>query len=136
MVESFIEIKKMLCKEVDRIAEKRELNTNVLESIHKLAETIKDLNKIIEREEGGYSSGDWSAHGTYGNGASYRGERYYYDNGRSIGDDYSGARHYVRGHYSETDAKSKIRDQLEDAMKMVTSERDREKIREAMNALK
>ncbi len=75
------ELKDMLCRELDEISEKGEINVGDLETIHKLTSSIKNIYKIEMFEENSY----------YSNGRSY-------DGGNSY-DDYSG-RHYVRGHYS------------------------------------
>lgn len=74
-------IKKMLCKELEEYGEQKTLTVSDLEMIHKLTDTIKNLDKIEKLEdEDGYS------------------EHYpYYDNGSSYA---RRGTHYVRGHYS------------------------------------
>lgn len=67
------EIKEMMCEELNGIAKKGELSAGSLETIHKLTDTIKNIDKI-EALEGG------SERGSYDGGYSNR--------------------HYVRGHYS------------------------------------
>ena len=74
------DLKEMLCKELEKIAEKGELSAGMLETVHKLTDTIKNIDKIeMLEEEGGYSEGsDWMGEGrmygtSYGNegGNSY-----------------------------------------------------------------
>lgn len=45
----------MLCYELDDIAEKGELSAGSLETLHKLTDTIKNIDKIEMLEENGYS---------------------------------------------------------------------------------
>lgn len=81
-------IKKMLCNELEDYSDRKSLSTSDLDMIHKLTDTIKNLDKIEMLEnEGGYS------------------EHYPYDDRGS-----SYARrgtHYVRGHYSREDGKDR-----------------------------
>lgn len=92
------EFKDLLCKELDKIAERGSIDMNTLETAHKLTDTIKNIDKIESLENGGYSErrysrdGRWEAYGSYGRGG--------YD------DDSSYGRHYVRGHYSRGDGMS------------------------------
>ena len=74
----------MLSAELEEIARKPEMSAGDLETVHKLTDTIKNIDKICALEEdGGYSeAGDWE--GDYGRGSSYANR----------------SKHYVRGHYS------------------------------------
>lgn len=68
------ELKDMLCKELEEYGEKGELTAGSLEVVDKLANTIKNLDKIIEcYEDEGYSSRGGSYEGMYedGMGGSY-----------------------------------------------------------------
>lgn len=84
-------LKEMLCRELEELAEKENLSMGDLDLAHKLTDTIKNIDKIVMLEEdGGYSrAGGWEARGTtYGR---------YNDGGNS----YVGrGEHYVQGHYS------------------------------------
>ena len=74
-------IKKMLCKELEEYGEQKSLTASDVEMIHKLSDTIKNLDKIeMLEDEDGYSG----HYPMYDDGVSYarRGT------------------HYVRGHYS------------------------------------
>lgn len=83
-------LKEMLCRELEELAEKENLSMGDLDLAHKLTDTIKNIDKIVMlEEEKGYSrAGGWEARGTYGR---------YNDGGNS----YAGrGEHYVQGHYS------------------------------------
>lgn len=47
------ELKEMLCKELEEYGQKGNLSSGTLDVVDKLAHTIKNLDKIIEKEEGG-----------------------------------------------------------------------------------
>lgn len=86
-------LRDMLCEELDGIAQRGELSAGDLDTVHKLTDTIKNIDKI-ENLEGGYSeAGDWMAEGTYRNGDSYagRGRRSYRGYSRNNGRMYSRA---------------------------------------------
>ena len=122
------ELKEKLCEELKEIARKGELGAGDLEIVHKLTDTIKNLDKIEMLEEhGDYSrAGDWEAdmRGTYGRGSSYRGRKRdsmgrYSRDGRM---------------YSRTDVKEHMMDQIEDMMSGA-NEREKEILRRAMEQL-
>nr|DAG65960.1 MAG TPA: hypothetical protein [Caudoviricetes sp.] len=73
-------IKRMLCKELEEYGEQKSISASDVEMIHKLTDTIKNLDKIEMLEDDGYSG----HYPMYDDGVSYarRGT------------------HYVRGHYS------------------------------------
>lgn len=114
-------IRDMLCKELDEISRKGEMNAGDLEAVHKLTDTIKNIDKIEMLEDDGYSrDGDWAAdiRGTYGRGSSYRGRR-----------------RDSMGRYSRTDAREHIRNQLEDMMMGADDDRTREAIRRCLDTI-
>jgi hypothetical protein len=122
------DLKDMLCVELDEIGKKGEMSAGDLETVHKLTDTIKNIDKITMLEESGYSrdedysrDGDWSANmrGNYGRGSSYarRGS------------------HYVRGHYSRDDARDSMMRKLEDMLRNVDGY-DRETIQHCIDELK
>lgn len=125
------ELKEKLCDELEEIARKPEMSAGDLEAVHKLTDTIKNIDKIeMLEEDGGYSrAGDWEAdmRGTYGRGSSYRGRK------RDSMGRYS--RDYRDGRmYSRADAKEHMRDQIEDMMGGA-NEREKEILRRAMEQL-
>lgn len=145
-------IKKMLCKELDEYAMKSKLSMADIDVIHKLTDTVKNLDKIeMLEDEGGYSEARGGMRNrSYMHGSSYdddmmyserrgRGRyakrdsmgRYSSDMGSSY-DDYSEARMGRR--YSRDDAKdhmmSKLGSMMEDA-----DPKEREALKECMRAL-
>lgn len=114
-------LREMLCKELDEIADKREMSAGDLDAIQKMTSSIKNIYKIEMLEDGGYSrAGEWEAdmRGTYGRGSSYRG------------------RHRdSMGRYSRTDARDRMRTKLEDMMRDTDDEKTREAIRHCMEQI-
>lgn len=122
------DLRDMLCKELDEISRKGELGAGDLDIVHKLASTIKNLDKIEMMEDDGYSrdgdysrGGDWQAdmRGTYGRGSSYarRGT------------------HYVRWHYSRADSMEHLREQINDMMRETDDDRVKEALRRAASLM-
>lgn len=131
------DLKEKLCDELEEIARKPEMSAGDLEAIHKLTDTIKNIDKIEMLEDGdGYSmDGDWEARG------SYRGVDY--DDGSSNA---NRGMHYVRGHYSRDrrdsmgrysrdGAKDKMMHHLEKMMNSAGTEKDREMVRRFMSQM-
>lgn len=58
-------LKEKLCEELQEIAEKQDMSAGDLEAVHKLTDTIKNIDKIEMLEADGYSNngGDWEARG-------------------------------------------------------------------------
>ena len=111
------ELREKLCEELERYTRKENLSAGDLDVLHKLASTIKNLDKIMMRE--GYSrDGEWQAdmRGSYGRGSSY---------GRS------GA-HYVRGHYSRG---ADMKEKLEELMRCAEDDASRDAIRRCMESI-
>ena len=122
-------IKKMLCRELEKFSMKTDLNVTDLEKIHKLSDTIKNLDKIkmLEEESEGYSE---ARMGRGGSRYSYDDEMMYSERrgrGRNAKRDSMGrysseggyAEDYRGGMYSYDDAKdhmmSKLGSMMEDA---------------------
>lgn len=64
------ELKEMLCKELEEIGGKGELTAGSLSTIDTLAHAVKNLDKIIEAKEDGYSG---RYDGSYHDGSYARG---------------------------------------------------------------
>lgn len=132
-MKALYDLKEMLSAELEEIARKPEMGAGDLELVHKLTDTIKNIDKICAlEEEGGYSeTGDWE--GAYNRGASYSNR----------------GKHYVRGHYSRGgypgngrmsdysrhNARSTMMERAQDLMGSATTEREREAIRRFMAEL-
>ena len=125
------ELKEKLCEELKEIARKGELGAGDLEIVHKLTDTIKNIDKIeMLQEDGEYSqAGDWEMDGrrSYNRGSSYARKR------DSMGR-YSRDGRMTRT-YSRADAKDHMMDELEEAMDAASTEKEREIIRRAMDQL-
>lgn len=131
-MEYMYELKDKLCKELDEIARKPEMGAGDLEIIHKLTDTIKNLDKIEMLEDGGgYSqAGDWEIEGrAYNRGNSYARRK------RDSMGRYSREGRGGRGGYSRHDAKEAMMEQMEMLMDQAGSEREREAIRRCMGQL-
>ncbi len=132
------ELKQMLCDELDRLTTEskgKQMSTSVLDMIHKLTDTIKNIDKIMMLEsdggssyDGGYSqAGMWEAringnygdrpyNGGYGDGYSQaRRGGYNRRNSRDGSMMYDNDSSYRRG-YSRDEAKDEMVGQLEDMM--------------------
>ena len=116
-------LKEALCEELDKFGKSGDITVNSLEKIHKLTDTIKNIDKIMMlEEEGGYSEGYMDDGMMYG--SSYaRGRRhakrdsmgrYSSDGGSYDGDDYS-ERRTGRG-YSRDEATDHLMRQLGNMM--------------------
>ncbi len=121
-MKALYDLRDMLCSELDEIAHKGEMSAGDLETVHKLTDTIKNIDKISMLESDGYSRSDggvWPSRGNYGRGSSYarRGT------------------HYVRGHYSRDDGRDamlrRVQEMMDDA-----DDSDREIISRCYDALK
>lgn len=122
-------IREKLCRELDEVARKPDLGAGDLDILHKITDTIKNIDKIEMLEDGDYSrAGEWEAdmRGTYGRGSSYarRGT------------------HYVRGHYSrdgdgdrhsERYSRDAMRDHIERMMRDAQDDRTREALRRCLD---
>lgn len=125
-MEYMYELKEKLCRELEEVARKPEMGAGDLELIHKLTDTIKNIDKIDALEDGGYSrDGDWEmeGRGRYNRGSSYARRRD------------SRGRYTSDRRYSRDDAKTHMMEQMEQMMNGTQNEREREIIRRAMEQL-
>lgn len=125
-------IKKMLCKELEEYGEQKSISASDVEMIHKLTDTIKNLDKIEMLEDDGYSG----YYPMYDDGASYarRGTHYvraHYSRGDD-GYDYSERRYDRR--YSKDDAKGHMMTRLSEMMRNADPN-EREALEEAMRKI-
>lgn len=120
MSKNLYDLREMLCEELDEYNRdaKNGLNERVLDTVHKLTDTIKNIDKIMMLEDGDYSrSGEWEAdmRGNYGRTENYNRGNSYANRGR----------HYVRGHYSRGDGRERMIYDIENMMQDATgAERD------------
>ena len=131
-------IKKMLCKELEEYGEKKSLSGADVEMIHKLTDTVKNLDKIEMLEgDDGYSE----TYPYYMGGSSYaRGRGRYakrdrmgrYSSDDGMYDDYSEMRTDRR--YSRDDAKDHMMNKLGEMMTSADEEQ-REILKDAMRKI-
>ena len=150
-------IKKMLCKELDEYAMKGKLTMADLEAVHKLTDTVKNLDKIsmLEESEDGYYEARGGRGRSYMHGSSYDDDMMYserrgrgryakrdsmgrysseggsYESGSSY-DDYSEERMGRR--YSRDDAKDHMMNKLGEMMSSADEEQ-RHILKDAMRKL-
>lgn len=150
-MEKIYDLKDKLCEELEEYARKQEMGAGDLEVIHKLTDTIKNIDKICALEEqGGYSeAGDYEG-GSYGGGSyANRGKHYVRGHYSREGGSYNGGGSYRggpsnqggsggyssrRGGYSRDDGRSEMMEHLEMAMDSATDQ-DRETIKRFMRQL-
>ena len=115
-------LKEMLWEELEEISRKPEMGAGDLEIVHKLTDTIKNIDKICMLEDGGgYSRDDGMYHGR---GSSYAGRP-----GRR-----GGSRRDSRGRYSRDEGRSEMLEHIEMAMD-AADEKDRETIKRLIRQL-
>jgi hypothetical protein len=125
------DLKKELCKKVDSIKAKGNLGMAEVEVLDKLTHSIKNINKIIDDEEGGYSQKAYSRRG-YSRGGDYsrdgmwtaEGNYDYGNSNRGYGRNYSGAvgddvRQSVRKMMNSGNLSMSDRNALEQVMSMI-----------------
>lgn len=136
-MEYMYELKEKLCKELDEIAGKGELGAGDLEIIHKLTDTIKNLDKIEMLEDDGYSQPGYGREGgsSYNRGSSYANRGKHYVRGHYSREGYSNEGRSGRGGYSRHDAKEAMMEQMEMLMDQAGNERERDAIRRCMSQL-
>ena len=150
------ELKEMLCKELEEIANKGELTAGSLETVHKLTDSIKNIDKIEMYEE--YSEDDYSEDGEWMGegkiyGTSYEGGSSYARGGRgrgrnakrdsmgryssreNRGSSYARGGRGGRGGYSRDDAKDYMMEQLEEMMEQAEKPQEKEALRRCMQAI-
>lgn len=132
-------IKKVLCNELDEYAMKTKFSMADVDAIHKLTDTVKNLDKIamLEEEDGGYSGarmgrgrGSDARRDRYGRYASDGGysRNHYYDeddsfrrDGRGRSSSYDGAKDHMMNKLGEMmeDADPKEREALKECMRAI-----------------
>ena len=125
-MKALYDLKDKLCAELDEIAAKPNMSTGDLETVHKLTDTIKNIDKIMKLEdESGYSrAGGWETRGTYGYPYDDRGSSYM-----------RRGEHYVRGHYSRDDARQHMITELQDMLRTADGQY-REVIQRALDEIR
>ena len=129
-------LKEALCEELDKFAKSGDITVNSLEKIHKLTDTIKNIDKIMMLEEdGGYSEEMYGS--SYARGRRYAKRdsmgRYSRDGDYSEDDDYS-ERRMGRG-YSRDEATDRMMTRLGEMMSETDDPKQRETLKKCMREL-
>lgn len=118
-MEKYKELKTKLCEELARFGN-RELSTSSLDTIDKLAHTIKNINKIEEAEDGASYRGSYRGSYDGESGAGYASYRRRDSMGR-----------YARDGY----ARDGVLDHLYAMMEQAHTEQEKNEIRRAIEAM-
>ncbi len=138
-------LKEMLEKELGILAMDDKISMSSLEKIHKLTDTIKNIEKIEMLEDEEYSQRGGYSRNSY-DGRSYD-NMSYDDNsyarrrdrmGRYSSDEYARENRSNRGNsrgYSRDDGKEEMIEHLEDMMSKATSEKERQAFQRCITAI-
>lgn len=144
-MKKMMELRDMLCEELDKLANKGQVTSGSLELIEKLTASIHYIDEIMQMEEGGYSNDGYSnarGRGRYAKRDSMG--RYSSDNGYSGGMSYDYANDgysrdgysrdgYSRDEYSR-DSKHMV-NQLRSMMQGVSDEKTRQAMERCINQI-
>lgn len=130
-MEKLHELKEKLWSELEELADKREMGAGDLEVVHKITDTIKNIDKICMLEEDAYSE---AVDGVdYGRGSSYANRGKHFVRGHYSRDGYP-MRRDSRGRYSRDDGRSEMMEHLEMALDSA-SDQDRDTIKRFIRQL-
>lgn len=118
-----------LCEELEKVAKKESISTSDLDTIDKLAHSIKNLDKIL-MGEGSY---DYSR-GSYGRG-SYGYDRSYDGSYARRGRDGDGDGRYHEGRSRDGYSRDEMTDKLRRMMGETSSDRERDVIMRCISKL-
>lgn len=146
-MKALYDLRDKLCEELEEVAQKQELSMGDLDTVHKLTDTIKNIDKICMMDEGGgYSqAGDWEARGRFGRNSYDDGDAYAMDGmrggySREGGYRQSGRRGRSRttGRYvSRAEGKDKMRETIEDMLQeSELSPEEARSLKRALDSLK
>lgn len=116
------DVREMLCDELDRFGEQKELSAGSLDTIDKLSHAIKSIDTIMAMENGGYSKDYMPSYGERGYSMQRRDSR-----GRYSRNSYRDSRGY-----SYDDG---IVDQLHEVMESATDQHTRKVIQDAIKKI-
>ena len=126
------ELKMMLCEELEKIVDKGELTAGSLDIVHKLTDTVKNIDKIEMLDENEYSEDDgmYSRRITRGRDGYSSARRYTHPRYSSCG--YDGGSSYRR--YSRDNGRDDMMSRLGEMMEG-SSDAERDILKRAMRAL-
>lgn len=127
-MENLHKMKELLERELDGYCKRGELSAGSLDVIHKITDTIKNIDKIIMLEGGGEYSRGGGRPMLYDNWDSYAGPR--------------AGTHYVAGYYRRDDGDGYTREDGRDVMRRRihemmegASDKDREALRRCLDSM-
>lgn len=127
-------IKELLLKELKEYENKGELKAGELEIVHKITDTIKNIDKIEMLEDGGYAhnGGRWGAVGSY-EGAYVHGDKpdIQYDEDVS----YARRKRDRMGKYARDGSKEYMTRKLDEMLDSAENDKQREAIHRCMKEL-
>lgn len=115
------DLKEMLCEELEKYGEKKELTAGSLDVVDKLAHAMKNIDKIIEGYDGGYSGRSYARDRDGRDGRSYRGSY--------------AQRRDAMGRYSREDYSMAMAEDLRDLMKDAPDQQTRQDIQRIVSRL-
>lgn len=141
-----MELKEMLCDELEKITKQGKITSGILDTVDKLTHSIKSIETIIAMDEGGYSNArGMSYEGSYADrrgrnmDGSYEGGSYRDSYDGSYGDGSyrmrRDGRRDQRYNYSREGYSRDLKRNLEDLMHEVGSEKEKRMIEKWMRQL-
>lgn len=115
------DLKEMLCEELEKYGEKKELTAGSLDVVDKLAHAVKNIDKILESYDDGYSGRSYARDGRGRDGRSYRGSY--------------AQRRDAMGRYSREDYSMAMAEDLRDMMKDAPDQQTRQEIQRIVSRL-
>lgn len=145
-MKEYYDIKEMLCKELKEYAHKGELSAGSLDVIHKLTDTIKNLDKIEMLEEYEDYDESYDDGGSYarGRGRNAKRDRMGRYSREGEGGGYNRGNSYARGGsygrddgmmYSRDDGKEEILRSVREMMREARNDHEREAYRRVLDEL-
>lgn len=136
-MKAYFELKERLCSEIEEMAGKQKLTMSDLEILHKVTDTIKNIDKILMMEDRDISE---NSRGYSGRGASYDDDMSMrsYDSGNSYARSYDMSRdgdYSQRRNYSRDSGREHMIQKLRSMMHDAGGEKEREAIRKCMTQL-
>ena len=122
---AYYDLKDMLCRELEQVANKGELSAGELDVVDKLTHSIKSIETIMAMEDSGYSNDGMQSGNSYARKRDSRGRYsrdYYSRDGRNMG-------------YSR-DSKTRMIEQLEDLMHEAETDTEKDLLRNCINQMR
>lgn len=112
-MKTYEELKDMLCEELEQVVAKGTLSAGDLDVVHKLTDTIKNIEKIEMFDDGGYSGDDDITYRGMNRGGYSRTDGMSYRRGRDSRGRYTSMR---GGRYSYAEGKDELKSKIEEML--------------------